>query len=311
MNFSYLKYAIEVEKTGSITKAAQNLYMNQPHLSKIIRELERDLGCPIFNRTSRGMTPSPKGEEFLRYAKSILVQMEQIESLCSNSNTARHQLRVSVPRATYIASAFTGFIKELSRTIPMNIQYRETNTRETISAVSAKTCDLGVIRTQALTEAYDKKMLAEENLTYEDLWSFSFRILMSQAHPLAQSAAQGQTLNYLMLEDYIEIIHGDVNSPSFTYDSGDKNPTGSGRRTISIYERGSQFQLLKACPGTYMWTSPIPLNILTATDLVQRPCSIPGNWYSDLLIYRNGYRFSPEDTLFIQCLHRMVSQLSE
>lgn len=34
MNLSYLKYAVEVEKTGSITKAAQNFYMNQPHLSK-------------------------------------------------------------------------------------------------------------------------------------------------------------------------------------------------------------------------------------------------------------------------------------
>lgn len=58
MNLSYLKYAVEVEKTGSITKAAQNYYMNQPHLSKIIRELERDLGCPIFDRTSRGMIPT-------------------------------------------------------------------------------------------------------------------------------------------------------------------------------------------------------------------------------------------------------------
>ena len=49
MNLSYLKYAVEVEKTGSITKAAQNFYMNQPHLSKIIRELERELGEDIFD----------------------------------------------------------------------------------------------------------------------------------------------------------------------------------------------------------------------------------------------------------------------
>ena len=62
MNLSYLKYAVEVEKTGSITKAAQNFYMNQPHLSKIIRELERDLGCPIFDRTSRGMVPTGAGK---------------------------------------------------------------------------------------------------------------------------------------------------------------------------------------------------------------------------------------------------------
>ena len=64
MNLSYLKYAVEVEKTGSITKAAQNFYMNQPHLSKIIRELERDLGCPIFDRTSRGMVPTKRGRNF-------------------------------------------------------------------------------------------------------------------------------------------------------------------------------------------------------------------------------------------------------
>ena len=77
MNLSYLKYAVEVEKTGSITKAAQNYYMNQPHLSKIIRELERDLGCPIFDRTSRGMIPTARGEEFLHYAKGIMEQEAQ------------------------------------------------------------------------------------------------------------------------------------------------------------------------------------------------------------------------------------------
>ena len=80
MNLSYLKYAVEVEKTGSITKAAQNFYMNQPHLSKIIRELERELGEDIFDRTSRGMIPTKKGEEFLRYAKTIMAQEEQIET---------------------------------------------------------------------------------------------------------------------------------------------------------------------------------------------------------------------------------------
>ena len=56
MNLSYLKYAVEVEKTGSITKAAQNYYMNQPHLSKIIRELERDLGCPMFETVLPGFS---------------------------------------------------------------------------------------------------------------------------------------------------------------------------------------------------------------------------------------------------------------
>ena len=110
MNLSYLKYAVEVEKTGSITKAAQNFYMNQPHLSKIIRELERDLGEAIFDRTSRGMIPTKKGEEFLRYARTIMAQEEQIEALCTRNRESALEFRFCGPRATYIACAFTEFL---------------------------------------------------------------------------------------------------------------------------------------------------------------------------------------------------------
>ena len=53
MNLQHLKYAVEVEKTGSITQAAENLYMGQPNLSKAIKELEGTLGVAIFKRTSR------------------------------------------------------------------------------------------------------------------------------------------------------------------------------------------------------------------------------------------------------------------
>ena len=52
MNTQHLKYAVEVERTGSITQAADNLYMAQPNLSKAIKELEDTLGISIFRRTS-------------------------------------------------------------------------------------------------------------------------------------------------------------------------------------------------------------------------------------------------------------------
>lgn len=44
MNIAHLKYAVEVEKTASITKAAENLFMGQPNLSRGIKELEETLG---------------------------------------------------------------------------------------------------------------------------------------------------------------------------------------------------------------------------------------------------------------------------
>ena len=173
MNLSYLKYAVEVEKTGSITKAAQNFYMNQPHLSKIIRELERDLGCDIFDRTSRGMVPTKKGEEFLRYAKAILVQEEQIEALCVKNSEKALEVNLCVPRATYISYAFSDFLKHMDSCPSVNVHYMETNSRDTIRGVSGKTFDVGIIRCQALYESYYMKLLQDENLEWKELWHFS------------------------------------------------------------------------------------------------------------------------------------------
>ena len=74
-----MKYAVEVAKSGSLNKASDILLIAQPNLSRSIKELEADLGIVIFERTTRGMTLTPEGEEFINYAKGILSQIEQVE----------------------------------------------------------------------------------------------------------------------------------------------------------------------------------------------------------------------------------------
>ena len=78
MNILYLKYAVEVAKTKSISRAAENLYMGQPNLSRAIKELEESLGITIFARSPQGVKTTPEGEEFLSYAKNILRQIDGI-----------------------------------------------------------------------------------------------------------------------------------------------------------------------------------------------------------------------------------------
>lgn len=97
MNIAHLKYAVEVEKTASITKAAENLFMGQPNLSRGIKELEETLGVKIFKRTSKGIVPTPQGEEFLGYAKSILAQIEEMESLYKPEKNNKLKFSISVP----------------------------------------------------------------------------------------------------------------------------------------------------------------------------------------------------------------------
>ena len=81
MNILHLKYATEIAETKSISKAAANLYMGQPNLSRAIKELEEHIGITIFNRTSKGITVTDEGEEFLRYARRIIAQVEQVENM--------------------------------------------------------------------------------------------------------------------------------------------------------------------------------------------------------------------------------------
>ena len=83
MNLVHLKYAVEVAETGSINKASEKLYVSQPNLSRAIKELEASLGVTIFDRSAKGMVLTPDGEVFVRYARSILRQVDAIEEVFS------------------------------------------------------------------------------------------------------------------------------------------------------------------------------------------------------------------------------------
>ena len=55
MRLEQLQYIIEIEKTGSISKAAENLYLTQPSVSAGVSALEKELKFKIFKRTKSGM----------------------------------------------------------------------------------------------------------------------------------------------------------------------------------------------------------------------------------------------------------------
>ena len=118
MNLLYLKYAVEVAASGSINKAAEKLYIDQPNLSRSIRELEASLGTAIFERSTRGMKVTPDGEVFLKYAHSILNQVEELEETFRNGGTKKKHFSISVPRASYISEAFARFSKKFLKTFP-------------------------------------------------------------------------------------------------------------------------------------------------------------------------------------------------
>lgn len=67
MTLQQLKYVIMVAETGTITEAANRLYVSQPSLTNAIHELEKEMNIVIFNRTNKGITLSKEGRIILLY----------------------------------------------------------------------------------------------------------------------------------------------------------------------------------------------------------------------------------------------------
>ncbi len=303
MNTLHFKYAVEVERTRSITQAAENLFMAQPNLSKAIKELEDTLGIEIFERTPKGVLPTTKGAEFLVYAKNVLEQLGKMERLYKPEDTGRQSFKISIPRGSYIAHAFTSFAAGLDPDKEIDVYAQETNSMQAISNVTDEGYPLGIIRCQTDYENYFLDYLEEKRLVSEPIWEFEYLALMSRLHPLASA----KKVAFGDLNPYIEIVHGDTAIP---YLPAGRVKKSEAKRCIYVYERCSQFDLLSSIPKTYMWVSPIPDHFLELYGLVQRKCHAANHKYKDLLIYPKGYEFTALDRQFIDHLYASKNEVA-
>ncbi|NGY89357.1 LysR family transcriptional regulator [Bacillus megaterium] len=69
MTLQQFRYIVEIAKHNSMSKAASALYVTQPSISKAVRDLERELGIIILDRTNKGVVFTKDGTELLFYAK--------------------------------------------------------------------------------------------------------------------------------------------------------------------------------------------------------------------------------------------------
>ena len=114
MNIQHLKYAVEIAKYGSISKASEALYVAQPNLSRAIKDLEKELGIVIFDRSAKGIVLTPDGELLVQQAKSVLRHIDEIEDMFHENRSGKSVFCISVPRASYISHAFAEFSKQLA-----------------------------------------------------------------------------------------------------------------------------------------------------------------------------------------------------
>ena len=292
---------MEVAKTRSISKAAENLYMGQPNLSRAIKELEESLGITIFRRTTKGISITPDGEEFLQYARQIVQKVDEVEQIYQNGRQKKQSFSVSVPRASYLSFAMADFSKCMKKGSPAEFYYCETNSMNTVNSVVREDFNLGIVRYQSSYEKYFNDLFKDKKLISETIAEFTYVMLISRDNPLA---FKGE-VELDDLRDYIEVCHSDPYVPSVPMiDVRKSELTEFVDRRIFVYERGTQFVILGNVPDTFMWVSPVPKTLLENYNLTQIKVKGTDKPYKDVLIYRRDYRLSDFDREFIAAVHR-------
>ena len=118
MKMKQLEYLIKIAECGSISKAAQELYISQPSLTKAISSLEEEFHVQLLLRKPRGVELTIEGKSFLHYARSVVTAANALESNFSGQGGAdRSRLFIapaSCPAAFAAASAVSASIRSMT-----------------------------------------------------------------------------------------------------------------------------------------------------------------------------------------------------
>lgn len=287
MNTQHLEYMIEIERTRSISQAAENLYISQPNLSRILHEVEAGVGFRVFERTSRGVRPTARGAAFLQHAKSILRELDSIEALGPRHAVA-NRLRLCIPRAAAILELTAEYLTTLPSEQNLDVIIRECHARQALERLGNGDASLGIIRFRTEYREYFEEQTASRSLDMEILNRYRYQIILPQKHPLAAMPS----VTRAELTAFTEISHNDnltmQNKADFAV-----------RRRIYTVDRLAQFALLEKIPGAYMWSSPMPPEYLQRWGLVQKKCSDNQAVYHDALVIHSQYSMNEMECGFV------------
>ena len=98
MDIRALRYFVELVREKSFTRASEKLFVTQPTISKMIRNMEEELGQPLLNREGHSFTLTDSGQVLFAHGQLILAQMQQLEAELADLQSLQHgRLALGIP----------------------------------------------------------------------------------------------------------------------------------------------------------------------------------------------------------------------
>lgn len=263
MTLQQIYYAIEIANTGSMTKAAENLYISQPSLTNAVRELENEIGIQIFLRKKTGVVPTNDGKEFLSRAAHIYQQYEELINKYRDGGV-RRKFCVSTQHYSFAVKAFVEMVKEFG-TLEYEFAIRETMTSNVIHDVGNLVSETGILYLSDFNRKIIEKMLRDENLEFHHLTDCKAYVYLWKGHPLAGK----KSITFGELQDYpcLSFEQGDTESVYFAEEILADNEY---KRIIKANDRATMLNLMVGLNG-YTLCSGIICEELNGSDYIAVP----------------------------------------
>ena len=263
MTLQQIFYAIEIANTGSMTKAAENLYISQPSLTNAVRELENEIGIQIFLRKKTGVIPTNDGKEFLSRAAQIYQQYEELINKYRGGGV-RRKFCVSTQHYSFAVKAFVEMVKEFG-TLEYEFAIRETMTSNVIHDVGNLVSEIGVLYLSDFNRKIITKLLRDENLEFHHLTDCKAYVYLWKGHPLAEK----ESITFDELQDYpcLSFEQGDTDSAYFAEEILADNEY---KRVIKANDRATMLNLMIGLNG-YTLCSGIICEELNGGDYIAVP----------------------------------------
>lgn len=298
MTLQQLKYAVTVAECGTISAAAEKLFISQPSLTTAIRELESEMGVTIFSRTNRGVIVSREGEEFLGYARQILSQAQLLQERFSGREQGEKRFAVSSQHFNFTVLAFSRLVQNF-RGPRYSFHFRETTTYEVLEDVSQLRSEVGILALNEDNERFLRRMFGKLGLEFTELKRVQAELFVSAEHPLAGR-------RFVTVEDVSPY-------PCITFEQGEHNGqfffeglsavAAQSQKTICVRERATEYQLLRALNG---FSPDVGVSAMYREEFVSLPLE-PKQFHTIGYILRRDVTPSPMTLEYIQALREAAS----
>ncbi|CAM2159230.1 HTH-type transcriptional regulator CynR (plasmid) [Pararobbsia alpina] len=173
-----IRYLLAIDEHRSFTRAADALYVSQPALSQKIRQLEEDLGAPLFDRSGRGITLTDYGETYLGFARRAFRDLEAAQRAMQDvEDLSRGELRLAFT-PTFTEYLVAPLVEAFYASYPkVFVELREMSLDDVEAALTEDSVDLGLGFLDVRSDDVEAEPLYPERLM----------LVVGATHPLAKS----------------------------------------------------------------------------------------------------------------------------